>query len=71
MGLTANVDNFEADLNEWEFNMQTQMTKNNQKIQAFESDINLSLHEMSTSLNTKFKICQDFDNRVIDRMDHL
>jgi hypothetical protein len=40
VGLTANVDNFEADLNEWEFNMQTQMTKNNQKIQAFESDIN-------------------------------
>ena len=51
--------------------MQTEMSKNNKQINAFESEINHSLHEMSNSLNTKFKICQDFDNRVVERMDFL
>ena len=70
-GLVADVDKFESDLNGWELGMQTEMSKNNQQINAFESEINHSLHEMSNSLNTKFKICQDFDNRVVERMDFL
>lgn len=51
--------------------MQIGISKNNAQINAFESDINYSLHDMSSSLNHKFKITQEFDNRVVERMDFL
>jgi hypothetical protein len=54
--LVTDLEAFEGGIKEWEMGMQIGISKNNAQINAFESDINYSLHEMSNSLNHKFKI---------------
>ena len=65
------VDKFESDLKDWELGMQLKLTDNNVLIKQFEEDISRELHEMSTNLNTKFKLTLDFDKRVLERMSDL
>lgn len=65
------VDKFESDLKDWELGMQLKLTDNNVLIKQFEDDISRELNEMSTNLNTKFKLTLDFDKRVLERMSDL
>ena len=69
--LESEVDKFESDLMDWELDMQLKLTENNILIRQFEEDISRDLHEMSTSLNNKFKLTLDFDKRVLERMSDL
>ena len=67
----GDVEKFESGLDQWELQMQQSLTENNQSIHVFDSDINQALHEMSVSLNTKYKLTQEYENKVIERMDVL
>ena len=69
--LSADIDSFESGLEQWEVSMQQGMSRNNANILEFESDVNSSLHSMSTSLNDKFKITHSYDKKVVERMDML
>ena len=64
----SEVDSFETSLLDWEMKMQLELTRNNNEIQSFESDINNSLHGMSVALNNKFKVTSEFDLKVTQRM---
>ena len=69
--LGADIDAFESGLAQWEVGMQQGMGANNRRILEFESEVNSSLHGMSASLNDKFKITQQYDRKVVERMDML
>jgi hypothetical protein len=69
--LEGDVDRFEETLKDWELGMQLKLSENNAKINCFEQDISKALHEMSTTLNNKFKLTLDFDKRVLVRLSDL
>jgi outer membrane murein-binding lipoprotein Lpp len=69
--LNADVDKFESELKQWEFNMQSELSDNNAAITAFNNDVDFSQQAMSQSLNSKFRVTQEYQEKVRERMDAL
>ena len=64
MQLEQEGDKFEAGIKGWEVNMQKELSDNYQQIHLFNTEIEKELHETANVLNEKFKVTQEYSQRV-------
>ena len=69
--LSNDVDSFESDLQMWERGMLDDLSNNRSNIYDFNQEINKSLQDMSRSVNEKYKLAKEFQDKVRQQMDDL
>ena len=55
----------------WERGMLDELSKNRSTIHDFNLEVNKSLQDMSRSVNDKYKLAKEFQNKVRHQMDDL
>ena len=69
--LSVNVDDFEADLKQWEVSMMDDLSSNKQCFDKFTDDVGNSLESMSKSVNSKYRMTTEYQEKVRQSMAKL